>query len=216
MLNQLNDLRNCLLDYQQYGKPREDSKTDRNPLYNPLFVRKTSGIDAVAHGTFWLSYTPDAIESRIPSSKEPRICSWVKLVLGRRGDKTPVFAATTHLAYRAERTAAEQIKILMTHMRRVVMSGRADLPLVVTGDFNWESNSTVYQVMVDSSMKNTMAGADESFPELSALPPYPGLIDYVWQHGFKSLLAATMTDARPNGRMLSDHRPVVAVIKIKN
>lgn len=211
MLNQLQDLRQCLPSYRYFGNSRDDRN---NPLYNPIFVLQSKRINIIDYETFWLSRTPLKKGSRINSSREPRICSWVKLVLNG-SVKYPVFVATTHLAYRAEKTAEKQIEILMTQMKEVI-GGFNVSPLVVTGDFNWESNSSVYKTMEQFAMKNTMAEGTKTYPELSALPPYPGLIDYVWQRGLQSVFSAVMVDTRKNGRMLSDHRPVVAVVKYEH
>ena len=86
------------------------------------------------------------------------------------------------------------------------------IPVILTGDFNWESNSSVYKSINMFGIKNTMETADIAYPALTALPPYPGIVDYIWQKGFDSLISATLMDSRPNGRMLSDHRPVISVL----
>ena len=108
-------------------------------------------------------------------------------------------------------TAHKQINVLLSYLKRNVMVGQ-QMPVILTGDFNWESDSSVYKFIDMSGIKNTMATADVAYPALTALPPYPGIVDYIWQKGFDSLISATLMDSRPNSRMLSDHRPVISVL----
>lgn len=214
MESQLNYLKSCLPEYVMVGEARDEIK---NPLYNPIFIRKSTNLRVTRSGTFWLSFTPDQPGSKAPTSKEPRICTWAEIMIKTNDDKwQPVVMATTHLAYRSMETARTQIAILMSYLKEHVLKENvANQPIIVTGDFNWGHNSTVYNTMKDFGMHDTMADAKWIFPELTALPPYPGLIDYVWQTEFKSVMSATLMDRRPdNGRMLSDHRPVLAALKL--
>ena len=208
MRNQLKDLQTCLPDYLVYGEPREN---DHNPLYNPIFIRNLKRLDVTKSGTFWLSLTPETFSSRLPSSKEPRICTWVNVKVTSHEQPKEVIVATTHLAWRSMKTADKQINVLLSYLKRNVMRDQ-QLPVILTGDFNWESNSSVYKSINMFGIKNTMETADIAYPALTALPPYPGIVDCIWQKGFDSLISATLMDSRPNGRMLSDHRPVISVL----
>lgn len=234
MKSQLIDLQECLPEYSIYGAPRDNSTP--NPLYNPVLIHTKSPIklEVVRSGTFWLSDTPNEKSSKLASSKEPRICSWVEL--NAYGCFKPIYVATTHLAYRSMRTATGQIRKLMSHIseniiphvsdkdgnipKNGILHGKyhSDENIILTGDFNWESNSTVYSAMKNVfGMSNTMENSMVRYPALTALPPYPGLIDYVWQTGFRSMLSATLTDQRKdNGRYMSDHRPVVALLGLED
>ena len=208
MRNQLNDLQICLPDYLVYGEPRENG---HNSLYNPVFIRSLKRFDVTESGTFWLSLTPEIFSSRLLSSQEPRICTWVKVNVTSHEQPKEVIVATTHLAWRSMETAHKQINVLLSYLKRNVMVGQ-QMPVILTGDFNWESDSSVYKFIDMSGIKNTMATADVAYPALTALPPYPGIVDYIWQKGFDSLISATLMDSRPNSRMLSDHRPVISVL----
>eukprot|EP00111_Clytia_hemisphaerica_P001980 TCONS_00005589-protein len=208
MESQLVELQQCLPHYHIFGEQRDSVP---NALYNPILVKRSPKMRVTRTGTFWLSLIPDIKGSKAPTSKEPRICTWVEI---DNGSTKPFIVATTHLAWRSQKTAANQISILIQHLQSNILQD-AKQPLVVTGDFNWESNSTVYTTMKEAGFSNTMLDSQFVFPALTALPPYPGLIDYVWQQGFNSLFSATLMDNRPdNGRYLSDHRPVLAILRV--
>jgi len=217
MPNQLEDLKLCLHGYRATGCQRDNATRG---LYNPVFWNSNDDrIILTDENTFWLSETPDKFGSMLPDSVEPRICTWTKLrYTGKSEDSANpendqyIYLATTHLAYRSQEVATHQISIAVDYLKSVCSD---DCSMFLTGDLNWESNSTIYDRVYSSRFQNSMVTSRSIHPELTALPPYPGLIDYVWHTDrFTGLLSATLMDTRPNGRELSDHRPVLAAFVV--
>ena len=217
LANQLSELCQCLPGYKVFGQPIDRSVP--NPQYNPILVNTKSSLKlkVVRNGTFWLSETPEKEASRFASSKEPRTCSWVKLRRENYPGHTqePIYVANTHLTWRSMQTATQQVRALMTHLKDKIIKPQQCPRIILTGDFNWESNGTVYkETKYGFGFSNTMEDGLLKYPALTALPPYPGLVDYIWQTGFNGVLSATLMDERPdNQRYMSDHRPVIAVLK---
>lgn len=205
MRHQLDYLRSCLPRYNFAGLPI-DSTPDA--LYNPVFYENSSRIQYIDSGTFWLSETPDQSASMLPNANYSRICSWVKLNYYNSVTWKTIFVATTHITYTDEYIADQQVKILLSYLLHNVLKNKP-YPIILTGDFNWDDLSAMYNTMEQSNwFHNSMAIARLSLSQLTALDPYAGLVDYIWESNAVSLLSATMMDTRPNGRMLSDHRPV--------
>ena len=126
------------------------------------------------------------------------------------------FIVNTHLDWKNVEVARRQIHSLLSHMKEKIMDRRR-YKVVLTGDLNWEDDSSMYKEMERFKwMKNTMASSRKTFPALTAVDlnsfREKELNDYIWQDKFESILSATLMDLRQNGRLMSDHRPVFAAL----
>ena len=129
------------------------------------------------------------------------------------------YVVNTRLDYKKDgRIAKKQIEICTRYLKNTVMDRRR-YPIVLMGDLNGEDNTSVYKALENTDwLSNTMAESIKTYPALTNLekPSENGLTDYIWQNHFKSLLSATIMNVRPNGRRLSDHRPVFAAFLRKH
>ena len=218
LLSQLEFIKTCLENYTYVAEPRVNHTLAH---YNPIFFKKDPRLVAIENGTFWLSHTPDVPYSQLPEAQHPRICTWVRLRVSKNASNEyahsfDMYVANTHLNWKKVEVARDQIKVLLTHLRSKVMNHCRN-PVLMMGDLNWEDHTILYQEIEKFQwMTNTMAMSRQMFPALTAvrLDTHAGkeLIDYVWQDGFESILSATMMDKRPNGRLLADHRAVLAAV----
>ena len=87
-------------------------------------------------------------------------------------------------------------------------------PVIVTGDFGWETNTPCYAIMKSFAFKNTMEKSRFIYTDFTS--PSKTLTDYIWHTtNLESVLSAVMIDVRPDGRVLSNHRPVLGIMKLK-
>ena len=192
---------------------------DNKPQFNPIFYERSSRLVLVRSGTFWLSMSPTKRGSKLPKAADPRICTWAEMkVLSRsRRHHLRFYVANTHLNWKNVNVAKKQIEICTHYLKNTVMDRRR-YPIVLMGDLNWEDNTSVYKALENTDwLSNTMAESIKTYPALTAITldgsNEKELIDYIWQNNFESLLSATTMNARPNGRMISDHRPVLAAVQ---
>ena len=107
--------------------------------------------------------------------------------------------------------AASRTKLLGRKLHDEFGSGG---PVIVTGDFGWETNTPCYTIMKSFSFENTMENSRFIFTDSTT--PSETLTDYIWHTAnLESVLSAVMIDVKPDGRVLSHHRPVLGVMKFK-
>lgn len=98
-----------------------------------LLYYRVDKYELLDSGTFWLSDTPDVFGSAFPTSKYPRICTWVRLK-----DRTTGFEyahLNIHLDHLSgadgHAVRGQQAEVLLNFVQSL-----GDIPMVVTGDFN--------------------------------------------------------------------------------
>jgi len=128
---------------------------------------------------------------------------------------TTFYVAVTKLDGVNEVSAEKQAHLLTKHLRNKIMDRRR-FPIIVMGDLGFEDNTPVYDVFDKVHwLKNTMVTSRDKYPELSLVRSVAsskeGLIDYIWQNKFQSVMAATLTDTESDGR-ITDHRPVITAL----
>lgn len=215
--NQLDDLAARLPGYAWLGEPRADGGP--RDEYSALLYR-TGRLDVLAHGTFWLSETPDVPGSRGWDAAYPRIATWARFRDRATGDT--LLHLNTHLDHVGERARAESARLIRRRLAELAPAG----PLVVTGDFNALPDSEPLRTLLSPDARPRLRDAHA----ISAEPPYgpastwngfralvPGRrIDFVLVgEGVRVLEHAVLTDRLPSGRFPSDHLPVLAEIVVE-
>ncbi len=135
-----------------------------------IFYRSDK-FDLVDSGTFWLSDTPDVVGSTYADSQYPRICTYVRLK-----DKTTGYEflhMNTHLAHESGQTGRDvrvkQVSVLLNKLHEL----GADLPVVITGDFNQRRTNTsgneynVYRFMTGTKAVTLADGSEYTFTNLA-------------------------------------------------
>lgn len=97
----------------------------------------------VDKGTFWLSETPDKV-SKGWDAKHHRTCTWVVLENKESGE---CYAhINTHLDHRGTEARINGLELILQK------AAEFDMPVVVTGDFNFPKGSDLYKKLVSDKL----------------------------------------------------------------
>lgn len=146
-----------------------------------------------AHGTFWLSESPDVAGSKSWDAALPRICTWAEFEF--RGRRFTVY--NTHFDHRGATARLESARMLAARVRG---------PAIVTGDFN-NPPMREFAAWTDA-LAGTTGGTFHGFRGGDG----GERIDGIFVEGFGVVEAAIVRDAY-EGRYPSDHYPVTARVR---
>lgn len=134
LVDQLDDMKEKLKDYDAYGVGRDDGKEKGE--FAPVFY-KTDKFTLLDSGDFWLSETPEK-PSKGWDAALPRICSWVKLEEKDTGKKFWFFNLhMDHVGIQAREKSSELVVEKIKEMA-------GDETAFLTGDFNVDQNNEIY------------------------------------------------------------------------
>lgn len=210
--NQFNDLSGLLTGYQGVGVGRLDGVESGE--YCAVFFRKDR-FTLLDSGTFWLSETPEVVGSLGWDGACERIATWVVL---RDRDGREFFFIDTHLDHVGQVARDEGVSLLMKRIE-TLSGGR---PVILTGDFNSEPGSSVVaHVQKDGVLRDAKAiaaqrsGTDWSFSDFGQIPEAERpLLDYIFVSGDIEAVRYEVLPDTFDGGYVSDHAPVMAVVKI--
>lgn len=218
---QIDDLDKLLPEYAWVGVGRGDGKAAGE--YAAIFYRKER-FKVLESSTFWLSQTPQVPSSGWDASY-PRIVTWAKLQ--DNTNRKIFFLFNTHFDHRGEVARTESARLLLNRVSEIAR----DIPVVVTGDFNFVESSAGYQILTGKSSGESVAsksvlrdaryisqhghhGPTSTYNEFKALVP-GSKIDYVFVKGNIRVVQHGVLSDTWDGRFPSDHLPVLAEIVIK-
>lgn len=210
--NQFDDLSGLLTGYQGVGVGRLDGAESGE--YCAVFFRKDR-FTLLDSGTFWLSETPEAVGSLGWDGACERIATWVVL---RDRDGRELFFIDTHLDHVGQVARDEGVSLLMKRIE-TLSGGR---PVILTGNFNSEPGSSVVaHVQKDGVLRDAKAiaaqrsGTDWSFSDFGQIPEAERpLLDYIFVSGDIEAVRYEVLPDTFDGGYVSDHAPVMAVVKI--
>ena len=210
--NQFDDLSGLLTGYQGVGVGRLDGAESGE--YCAVFFRKDR-FTLLDSGTFWLSETPEVVGSLGWDGACERIATWVVL---RDRDGRELFFIDTHLDHVGQVARDECVSLLMKRIE-TLSGGR---PVILTGDFNSEPGSSVVaHVQKDGVLRDAKAiaaqrsGTDWSFSDFGQIPEAERpLLDYIFVSGDIEAVRYEVLPDTFDGGYVSDHAPVMAVVKI--
>jgi endonuclease/exonuclease/phosphatase family metal-dependent hydrolase len=132
-------------------------------------------------------------------------------IFERATDRRRFRLLDTHLPYRAEDEAARVRCARMIVDRLATLPG-ADLPTVLTGDFNTAPDSEAYRVLTGRLADTRTAarkrrGPEQTFHAFTGTPDRR--IDWILATGFTPRAARTLTD-HTGSVWASDHFPIAA------
>ncbi|MGE6332578.1 endonuclease/exonuclease/phosphatase family protein [Stenotrophomonas sp. NPDC077659] len=158
-------------------------------------------------GDFWLSDTPDVPGSITWGNLYPRMVTWA--VFRRLDDGRRFYFMDTHLPYRDE-DEPRRIKGAELIAKRLGTLP-ADLPVVLTGDFNTGPGSETYKTFIrvlqdTRTQVKTPKGPRETFHDFTGKASVQ--LDWVLVRGFHAR-SFTTDDRRIGGVLPSDHFPLV-------
>lgn len=144
--DQLKYLTTQFAGYGVFGAGRNNGKHAGE--HSALFYKKDK-FEFIAGGNFWLSLTPGKPGSKSWDAAITRICSWVKLKDKSTGE--PILVFNTHFDHRGKE-ARRKSAALLRHMVDSLSAG--NIPVIVTGDFNFSPEDAAYFVMSNKADNN--------------------------------------------------------------
>lgn len=215
--NQQDDLKAALADYDFIGAGRDDGKYagEASPLIIDRYIFKIA-----TSGTFWLSPTP-SVPSMGWDAAYKRVASWAHLI--RRSDKARLLVVNTHWDHVGLVARRESGALILEWISRNRLKGEE---IVLMGDFNADdAEESVAQLgragaggdeLVDArrAASNGSFGPPISFNAFNAFPTSGKLIDHIFVSPNLSVRSQGVVAQHENGRVASDHFPVVALLDL--
>jgi len=221
LYEQVLDLQQLLPDYAWAGVGRTDGKTEGE--FSAIFYRKGL-FRLLDSGTFWLSETPEVPGSKSWDAAIERIVTWARFLDRRQGKTFAVF--NTHFDHHGPKARSESARLLLEKIAEIA----PDIPVVLTGDFNTSPGSLPYRILTgapDSTNATTNMlrlydsrkisidkpfGPQRTFTGFDNSGSPDARIDFIFvSKGVLVRQQATLTEDW-DGRLPSDHRPVLAEI----
>ncbi len=212
-------LKDHLPAYQFVGVGRNSGKADGEMC--GVFYRSDRFVK-LEEGHFWLSKTPDKPGSKSWGSAFKRMVTWVRLA-PRDGSNRVFYFFNTHMDNSSEMARVQGAWLLRRKIDQIA-DGR---PVIVTGDFNTDSDTTPYQLLVRGP-QDWRGYLIDSYRQIN---PVPGLnegtrhkfygktsgdrIDWIISTNNFTTLAADIDRTKYRGQYPSDHFPVTAVLRMK-
>ena len=199
-------LKSNLTDYSYVGVGRDDGADEGE--YSAVFYKKEK-YEAKESGNFWLSETPEK-PGKGWDAVCVRICSWV--LLEDKETKESFIHLNTHLDHIGVEARKEGMKLIFEKAESF------SVPIIVTGDFNFEQGSDFYEGLVSGRLCDSKFVAEISddgityngFGENDG-----GIIDFIMVSPEFKVKKYTVVNEKINGEYPSDHFPVTAEIEIR-
>lgn len=198
----------ALPQYTWFGRGRE---ADGGGEYMGVFYRKDR-LKVVESGDFWLSDTPEVPGSITWNHPHPRMVTWA--LFEQRTNGKRFYLLNTHLPYR-EQDEAARVKGASA-IARHLSTLPAEVPVVLTGDFNTTPASEVHAVLARTlqdawTTAPRVEGIDATFHGFTGKADRR--IDWIFVKGVR-LESVTSVTTRWNGRYPSDHFPLVVTVRL--
>lgn len=193
-----------LTAYTRVGAGRVDGA--REGEMTAVYFRR-SRFRKIDEGHFWLSETPDVVGSKGWDAQLPRVATWV--LLEDRIDSRRLYFLDTHFSHVGAVARRESARLIRERAED------ADAPAIVTGDFNAEVDSEVYEQLTSSLVDTYRALYDVEPPgtiHTFDTDEVGTRIDWILADEAFEVLEAGIDRARYDGRWPSDHHAVTAKI----
>lgn len=206
--SQMEDLQAALPQYKYIGVGRDDGQ--QKGEYSAVFYDPTR-FELLSNGTFWLSDTDTESPNKGWDAALPRICTW-GVFRDLQNNQEFIFM-NTHFDHRGVQARIESGKLILAKAKELSNG----LPIVLTGDFNFDETSDAY-----SSLANS--GIVQDCYEVAPIVYEPNSTFNGWGKGLREKQRidhifvsptfgvkkyAVLTDTYM-GKFPSDHFPVVA------
>lgn len=139
LYHQLTDIADNLEQYEFFGAGRDDGK--RKGEHSAVFIRKDR-FKILEQKTFWLSETPEVPGSKDWDAAITRVATWGRLE--DKKSKTVFLMINTHFDHRGKESRKESAELLKERATALA----DNLPVIITGDFNFTRDKPPYEVMM--------------------------------------------------------------------
>ena len=217
LVNQLNDLKSRLPEYNAIGVGREDGIEKGE--YSAILYKKDR-FKEIKSGYFWLSETPEVAGSKGWDGACERIATWA--ILEDISNKKQLFFINTHLDHVGKIARQEGVTLLLSRANALANG----LPIIMTGDFNATPESDVIKHVTDVNSPEHLihskdiavekSGTDWTFHGFGKVPmERREFIDYVFVSKGIKVAKHSVLPEKLDDTFISDHSVVVAQIEIK-
>ncbi len=217
LVNQLNDLKSRLPEYNAIGVGREDGIEKGE--YSAILYKKDR-FKEIKSGYFWLSETPEVAGSKGWDGACERIATWA--ILEDISSKKQLFFINTHLDHVGKIARQEGVTLLLSRANALANG----LPIIMTGDFNATPESDVIKHVTDVNSPEHLihskdiavekSGTDWTFHGFGkVLMERREFIDYVFVSKGIKVAKHSVLPEKLDDIFISDHSVVVAQIEIK-
>ncbi|MGZ3768778.1 MAG: endonuclease/exonuclease/phosphatase family protein [Bdellovibrio sp.] len=209
---QILDLAALLKDYDWIGVGRDDGKEGGEAT--AIFYRRNR-FSLLNQKTLWLSQTPDVV-SRGWDGKCNRTVTMLKLK-DNYSNGREFYYYNTHLDHMGEQARYEGLRLIV----RLINSNTENLPVVLTGDFNFTRDYPAYGIissrLLDAQFisQTPHGGGNQTFNGFGSDMNPNNKIDYIFVSDAWNVLYHYISNQTYDGRYPSDHFPVVAGINLK-
>lgn len=204
---QLDDMSEQLPHFKHIGVGRDDGAEKGE--HSSIFY-DTRRFELSDNGTFWLSDTDIHSPNKGWDAALPRICTW-GIFTDKQSDKKFIFM-NTHFDHVGTEARRESAKLILEKAREFA----ADLPLVLTGDFNVDEQNEAYFTLAESGfvrdayeLAEIVYAPNSTFNGWGKSIRPKGRIDHIFvTEPFQSRKFGILTDTY-QGKFPSDHFPVM-------
>lgn len=217
LVNQLNDLKTSLPEYNAVGVGRIDGLEKGE--YSAILYKKDR-FSEIKSGHFWLSETPEEVGSKGWDGACERIATWI--ILEEISSKKQIFFINTHLDHVGKVAREKGVSLLLDRIAELSKG----LPVISTGDFNATPDSDVIKHVTDPVNPNYLmhtkdmavvkSGTAWTFHDFGRLPlEKREFIDYIFVKPDTKVLKHAVIPEMLNDKFISDHSAVAAQIEIE-
>jgi endonuclease/exonuclease/phosphatase family metal-dependent hydrolase len=223
-VSQLVDMDPVLKDYQRVGVGRDDGG-EKGETCAILFRHER--IEALDHGTFWLSDTPEVPGSKSWGNEVVRICTWAQLRDKPTGRSFHVF--NSHFDHVSQPSREQAVRLIA---KRIAERAESGAPFVLMGDLNAGEGNVAIRYLKGEKVELAGGEGPETAPvklldSFRVLHPdetkvrtahrFAGLteggkIDYLLVPPDVKVEAAAIDRFQQDGLYPSDHFPVTATL----
>jgi endonuclease/exonuclease/phosphatase family metal-dependent hydrolase len=207
-LFQVRDLVAALADYEFVAAGRHDGKAQGE---STAILYRKSRFSLLAQQTLWLSPTPEVIGKGWDAALN-RTATMVRLK--ERDGGAQLVLINSHFDHQGVLARTESTRLL------VKLARAQDVPVVVTGDFNYTKKFPAYAIIADALndaeriTQKPAEGGDISFNGFGKWIEPGNKIDYVFVNaGFEVLTHAIIKDTY-QGNYPSDHYALSATLRL--
>jgi len=196
-------LQQHLADYEFYGVQRGGHSGAAMEMA-PALVNKSS-FRVLESGCFWLSETPRQAASLSWDAAFPRTCLWFRL--WHLDTRKELIFLNTHFDYQPV-AMVESAKVLRPWIRE-----QANMPLIVTGDFNADKQSETYRILT-GQLVDVHPNDDSTFHDYGRIDKGCP-IDWILMSAHFEIKSSRMDCYHENNLYPSDHYPLLGILDWK-
>lgn len=215
-IDEVKDFDAELEHYDWFGIGRDDGDVLGE---TSVIFYKEDKYEVLEHNTFWLSETPDVIGSESWNTAVTRIVTWGKFKIKSNDQVFYVF--NTHFDHVSSWAREESAKLA----KKVINEEAGFHPVIFTGDFNCEPNSTPYYILVENKEESLNLfdsktitaqepfGSDGTYNDFSNLDP-TRRIDFIFVNPFIDVKNYGVVNEKSGDNFVSDHFPVYTKLEL--